>query len=215
MTAKQAELASRYGVAVRYPEDLTIPPPELFPGRPSWVVRQDGSARVLDVASWGFPTQVRGASGKLLEKSVTNVRNLSSPFWRSALGNPERRCLVPFTSFSEYGPGPKGGKPLFWFDVPSRPIVSFAGIWRPLGDGRRAYAFLTTEPNSIVAPIHPKAMPVILDDEGEERWLAGELGELVASFPAQLMKVERHEPTPKGSPDEEFTQGGDALAERD
>lgn len=139
MTAKQAELASRYGVAVPHPEDLTIPPPELFPDRPSWIVRQDGCARVLDVASWGFPTQVRGASGKLLEKSVTNVRNLSSPFWRSALDNPERRCLVPFTSFSEYGPGPKGGKPLFWFDVPSRPIVSFAGIWRPLGEGHREW----------------------------------------------------------------------------
>lgn len=67
----------------------------------------------------------------MLERSVTNVRYLTSPFWRSALGDPERRCLVPFTGFSEHGPGPKGAKPLFWFDVPSRPIVSFAGIWRP------------------------------------------------------------------------------------
>lgn len=34
------------------------------------------------------------------------------------------------------------------------------------------YAFLTTEPNSVVAPIHTKAMPVILTtDEEFEIWL--------------------------------------------
>jgi putative SOS response-associated peptidase YedK len=58
-------------------------------------------------------------------------------------------------------------------------------------------------------------MPVILDDEGEDRWLAGELGDLVAPCPAQLMMVEQHEPKRKESPQEEFTQGGDALAERE
>jgi putative SOS response-associated peptidase YedK len=29
------------------------------------------------------------------------------------------------------------------------------------------YAFLTTSPNGIVEPIHPKAMPVILTTDGE------------------------------------------------
>ena len=54
------------------------------------------------------------------------------------------------------------------------------------------FAFLTTEPNSVVAPIHPKAMPVILHDEDEERWLrapAEEALELVSPYPAQLMSV--------------------------
>ncbi len=36
-------------------------------------------------------------------------------------------------------------------------------------------AFLTTEPNSIVAPIHPKAMPVILSI-----WLNGSANETKA-----------------------------------
>lgn len=35
------------------------------------------------------------------------------------------------------------------------------------------FAFLTTEPNAVVAPIHPKALPVILSSEVEvERWLS-------------------------------------------
>ena len=34
------------------------------------------------------------------------------------------------------------------------------------------YGFLTTEPNAIVAPIHPKAMPVILTSAEEyDAWL--------------------------------------------
>ena len=63
----------------------------------------------------------------LIDTKVTNVRNYTLPFWKSAPANPERRCLVPFTSFSEYGPGAAGKRSLFSFDVPSRPIVSFAG----------------------------------------------------------------------------------------
>jgi putative SOS response-associated peptidase YedK len=200
MTAKQAELAARYGVEPIYPEDATFPPPELFPDRPAWVVRQGASGRLLDTMAWGFPRKVPGkkidkATGKpvLLDTKVTNVRNYTSPFWKSAMANPERRCLVPFTSFSEYGPGPAGKRPLFWFDVPSRPIVSFAGVWRPTENGA-VFAFLTTEPNPLVAPIHPKAMPVLLDEEDEESWLTCSFDQAVAHarpFPSQLMSVQQ------------------------
>jgi putative SOS response-associated peptidase YedK len=146
---------------------------------------------------WGVPTQVpskRDPAVKLT-KYVTNVRNLSSSFWRSMLTTPARRCLVPVTSFSEYGiaPGEDGKKPLHWFDVPSRPIFAFAGIWRPTERGN-AYGFLTTEPNAIVAPIHPKAMPVILHDDDYDRWLSAsweELSGLVGPYPSQLMTVSR------------------------
>lgn len=201
MTAKQAELAARYGIVSLYSEDLTVPPPELFPDKPAYVVREIGGARILDTMFWGFPHKVAGkridkATGKpvLLDKKVTNVRNYASPFWRNALQNPERRCLVPFTAFSEYGQlRTAGGKlPLYWFDVPSRPIVSFAGIWR-LVEGGAVFAFLTTEPNSLVGPIHPKAMPVLLHDEDEERWLSAPIEkamELVAPYPAQLMRMD-------------------------
>lgn len=190
MTEAQATLAKRYGVSVPYPPDLTIPAPELFPKRPAWVVREEDGQRILDVMTWGVPTIVKGARGPM-EKPVTNVRNLSSPFWRTMLSTPAARCLVPVTSFSEYGQvrGDDGKMPLFWFDVPSRPIFSFAGIWRNSSAGV-TFAFLTCEPNSLVAPIHPKAMPVLLDDEDEQRWLDGApASELAKPYPAQLMTV--------------------------
>ena len=191
MSANMAELATRYSVKLPEREDVTLPPPELFPDKPALVVREEDGARLLDTMSWGFPFQTPGKT-KMLEKRVTNVRNLHSGFWRAALTDPARRCLVPLTAFSEYGRtrGPDGKLPLHWFTVPSRPITSFASIWRPLEGGKRAYAFLTCEPNSLVAPIHPKAMPVLLHQEDEERWLAGELEELVSPFPSQLMAVD-------------------------
>lgn len=195
MTEGQIALAARYGVEAPFTPDHTIPPPELFPDKPAYVVRQEGGARTLDIMRWGFPRKVPGkridkVTGKpvLLDTKVTNVRNLESPMWRNVLSKPAQRCLIPVTSFSEYGPGEKGNLPLYWFDVPSRPFFSFAGIWRPAAEGA-VFAFLTCEPNSAVAPIHPKAMPLILHEDDEERWLAGELVGLVAPFPAQLMTV--------------------------
>lgn len=192
MTAKQADVARALGVELPFLDDVTLPPPELFPKKPAWVARSSDAGRRLDVMTWGFPHVVTGASGKSLNKPVTNVRNLASPFWRSALVNPERRCLIAVTSFSEYGPGLPGKMPLFWFDVPSRPIFAFAGIWRPIAGELAAFAFLTTEPNPLVAPIHPKAMPVILHVDDYDRWLTGSLGDvsdLVAPYPSQLMTV--------------------------
>jgi putative SOS response-associated peptidase YedK len=76
MTAKQAELAARFGIVAPYPEDETFPPPELFPKRMGWVVRKEAGTRILDVMQWGFPPP--GTS----RAPVTNVRNLASPFWR-------------------------------------------------------------------------------------------------------------------------------------
>jgi putative SOS response-associated peptidase YedK len=63
-----------------------------------------------------------------------------------------------------------------------RPPFAFAGIWtefkgergtksKPIPGPHLVY-FLTTEPNGVVAPIHPKAMPVILTtDEERDVWM--------------------------------------------
>jgi len=111
---------------------------------------------------------------------VTNVRNVSSPFWRGWL-KPEYRALIPFTSFSEYADTKPRITPVLNKD---RPLAAFAGIWRSwtgvrgtkadsVEGGHLLYSFLTTEPNSVVKPIYPKAMPVILTTPEEfETWLS-------------------------------------------
>jgi putative SOS response-associated peptidase YedK len=120
-----------FGIRPPYERDETFPAGDIFPtGKKTpfygAVIVKDGDDRRLERMEWGVPTQVpskRDPAVKLT-KYVTNVRNLSSSFWRSMLTTPTRRCLVPVTSFSEYGlaPGEDGKKPLHWFDVPSRPI---------------------------------------------------------------------------------------------
>ena len=58
---------------------------------------------------------------------VTNIRNTSSKDWQRWLG-PENRCLVPFTSFSEYDTI-DGKKVRVWFAADAdRPLLSFRGI---------------------------------------------------------------------------------------
>lgn len=153
------------------------------------LVNSGGTAKTgqLDLVTkrWGFPAIREGA------KPITNIRNLNSSWWRGANGKyltkPEYRCLVPFSAFAEYNRAEKGNS---WFEVKCDAPM-FAGIWRPwtgerlkevFGKKRRQrqvddwelYAFLTTEPNAVVAPIHPKAMPVILTSPKEcAQWMSG------------------------------------------
>lgn len=170
------------------------------PGREAWVVRQQEGRRGIDLMNWGFPSWKEGA------KDVVNVRNYASSFWRSALANPERRCLVPFTAFQEWtvNADPETGKKRpHWFSLPSRPIGTFAGIWRPTEKGPR-FAFLTCgyseDPEAeqaaaaahVVGAIHPKAIPVILHDEDFDRWLTAPVDDalrLACAYPSQLIAV--------------------------
>lgn len=143
---------------------------DIYPGRQAPVLRKENGALTLDVMTWGFPGPA-AAKGR----PVTNVRNLTSPFWRSALENPERRCIVPVTAFCEWTAEPDpatGRKRKVWFGMhESEPeLFAFAGIWRP-GENERFMAFLTCEPNETVRAIHPKAMPVMLDPADFSRWL--------------------------------------------
>ena len=117
---------------------------------------------------------------------VTNIRNTASPHWRGWL-KPENRCLVPANSFAEYAPEPNPQtkkKDVVWFALnDDRPLFAFAGIWtefkgdrgtksKPILGPHLVYGFLTTAPNAVVAPIHSKAMPMILTtDQERDVWM--------------------------------------------
>ena len=149
--------------------------PSIFPGALAPVIiRGDGGERELTEMRWGFPPPPNVGT-----RPITNVRNVSSSFWKPWL-KPEFRCLVLATSFCEWSE--TSPKTQHWFALNSnRPPFAFAGIWRPWTGTRKGetkehhlFAFLTTEPNEVVRPIHSKAMPVMLCDEEEwEQWLSG------------------------------------------
>ncbi|MFG1399805.1 SOS response-associated peptidase [Roseixanthobacter pseudopolyaromaticivorans] len=175
----------------------------IFPDQLAPIVRNatDG-ARELAMVRWGMPSSKKAlfdaatrradklrAKGALVDfdellrmepdSGTTNVRNVTSKHWKPWLGV-ESRCVVPFTSFSEFNRD-AGGDVWFARDE-TRPLAFFAGIWTPQWTSVRKiktgletidlFAFLTTDPNAVVGPIHPKAMPAILTDPEEvEAWL--------------------------------------------
>jgi putative SOS response-associated peptidase YedK len=155
--------------------------PGVFPDYEAPVIRTQDAQRELIKMRWGMPPPPKFGGAP-----VTNIRNTSSPHWRAWL-KPENRCLVPATSFSEYAPEPNpatGKKDVVWFALnEGRPLFAFAGIWtifkgdrgtksKPIAGPHMVYGFLTTQPNAVVAPIHPKAMPVILTSHEEyDTWM--------------------------------------------
>ena len=164
---------------------------DVWPKYQAIVARVEGGLKKLDSIAWGVPFTMPGKQkGFTTTKRVTNVRNLASPFWRSMLNNPAQRCLVPFSTFAE--PKPKAGREECWFSVTDTPVAAFAGIWRQSVEGK-VFAFLTCERNPLVAPIQPKAMPVILHPEDYDKWLSVDYDDacsLAVPFPSQLMSIE-------------------------
>jgi putative SOS response-associated peptidase YedK len=147
------------------------PPLSLYPDRLAPVVRQGPEGRLLAEARWGVPPPAAGA------RPVVNIRNLESPFWHGALAQSRLRCLVPADSFCEWTDAPDpatGRKRQHFFARADGTPFAFAGLLREGAPGEPPrFAFLTTEPNALVAPIHAKAMPVILGPAEFAPWLDG------------------------------------------
>lgn len=181
ITTNQAAIADLFRVVRRYEGNLASMP-GVFPDYPAPVIRDAGDGeREIIMMRWGMPPPPRTGG-----PPVTNIRNTSSSHWRAWL-KPEHRCLVPANSFAEYAPelNPETKKKdVVWFALTEvRPLFAFAGIWttyngdrgtksKPVPGPHQVYGFLTTTPNGVVEPIHPKAMPVILiTAEERDVWL--------------------------------------------
>jgi putative SOS response-associated peptidase YedK len=100
---------------------------------------------------WGMPLPSRTGG-----PPVTNIRNTSSPHWRSWL-KPETRCLVPANSFAEYAPEPnpetKKKDVVWWFALSEdRPLFAFARIWTTFNGDRG------TKSKPIAGPPTPSAI---------------------------------------------------------
>lgn len=207
----------------------------IFPDYAAPIVRNTPEGRELAKVRWGLPSSQKAhydaaarRADKLREKGkpvdfdtllkmepdsgTTNVRNIKTAagkwnsHWNRWMGV-ENRCVVPFTSFSEFDntfeDGKKKGDTWFAFDE-TRPLAFFAGIWVGGWEGVRKvkkglekdmelFGFLTCEPNDVVGSIHMKAMPVILTTQAEvEMWLTAPKEEVISlqrPLPDGVLKI--------------------------
>jgi putative SOS response-associated peptidase YedK len=160
ITTNQAAIIALFRVINRY----LAPMPAVFADYPAPVIRNAENGTELVTMRWGMPPPTRMGG-----PAVTNIRNTSSPHWRGWL-KPENRCLVPANSFAEYAPEPNPEtmkKEVVWFALNDRGTKS-----KPIPGPHQVFGFLTTNANAVVAPIHAKAMPVILtSDEERDIWM--------------------------------------------
>lgn len=147
---------------------------------PIYVLKKAAEARAEKLKKKGMPVDMVELLRMEPDAGVTNVRNLTLPHWKR-WGGVDHRCIVPVTSFAEPDPSSKeeGGKtPNAWFSATAdKPVMFFAGLWVPqwrsvrkVKDGLTnddLYAFLTTDPNDVIRPVHEKAMPVLLQTAQE------------------------------------------------
>lgn len=152
------DFPARYNIAPTDP-GLVVRRPAAHAGRePAWM-------RWGLVPYWvddpdDFPTLINARSETVGEKAS----------FRDAYRR--RRCLVPASGFFEWQE--RNGKQPYHFRRRDGRPLALAGLWEAWestdGEGLESYTILTTDANELVEPVHPR-MPVVLDEEGGERWL--------------------------------------------
>jgi putative SOS response-associated peptidase YedK len=172
ITTNQAAIIALFRVINRYVRNLP-PMPGVFPDYPAPVVRNAGGERELTMRH-AAATEVRRAAGhqhpQHIVTSLARLAEAGEPL--SGAGEQLRRIRAGAkTGDQEEGCG-------LVRHQQDRPMFAFAGIWtefkgdrgtksKPVPGPHLVYGFLTTAPNAVVEPIHPKAMPVILTTEEE------------------------------------------------
>ncbi|MGH6889092.1 MAG: SOS response-associated peptidase [Rhizomicrobium sp.] len=163
------------------------------------VVRLDREGRREPVMMrWGLVpawSKDETSAAKCINAKAETVA--TRPSYRAAFKS--RPCLVPADGFYEWAKLPSGGKQPYFITTTFEEPFAFAGLWEwwrakdapEDAPGIETFTILTTEPNTLCAPIHTR-MPVMLASEDWPRWLAAPDDRMAllarGSFPAERME---------------------------
>jgi putative SOS response-associated peptidase YedK len=176
------------------PDDLS-PRYNISPSQQVAVIPNTGDSR-LSMFKWGLiPSWSKDPA---IGDRMINARAetlAEKPSFRNAYRR--RRCLILADGFYEWkqDPSMKSKQPVYIRFLDAHPFA-FAGLWElwksPDGSEVRSCTIITTQPNSLLEPIHNR-MPVILPSDAYSQWLIPDdlppahLNALLVPYPASEM----------------------------
>jgi putative SOS response-associated peptidase YedK len=176
------------------PNDLK-PRYNIAPSQPFAVIPNSGK-NTLSIYNWGLiPSWSKDPTigNRLINARAETLAE--KPSFRNAYRR--RRCLIIADGFYEWKQDPtKKNKIPVYIHLKNGSPFAFAGLWEiwnsPDGSEIRTCAIITTQPNSLMETIHNR-MPVILPQDGYQRWLESEeqkpdqLSDLLVPYPSNEM----------------------------
>lgn len=119
-----------------------------------------------------------------------------------------KRCVFPIDAFYEWPVKGKGLPPVKIVTADREPygIAGLWSTWYENGEPRYSFATFTVPPNDFMVPIHPKAMPVILDSpDTQKRWLEEGDRDLLVPYARDLAAEQMTEALEKLYPEENLS----------
>jgi putative SOS response-associated peptidase YedK len=176
-----ATIADRFGVQAERLEPATLGRFNVCPTEPIAIVAgEDGSRRVHTVR-WGLVPPWSRALGKGYEPINARAETVSTkrPF-APLMERADRRCLVLADGWYEWLRSERRGEPRvpFRYTVDGGGPFAFAGLWderRVGGEPVASATILTTNANTVCAPVHDRMPCVLGGPEEEAAWLSSEL----------------------------------------
>ncbi len=184
-------LAERFGVSE--PPGIFLPRFNIAPGEEVPVIT--GSAR-MSMMRWGLiPSWTTGEKITLAPINARAEGITEKKLFRALLS--KGRCIIPATGFYEWKKSGNRKSPMY-FRMKSQEVFGMAGLcdsWEaPEGGIVWSFTIITTQPNSLVLPIHNR-MPVLLRRRYENQWLdhASDMDEGLATmltpYPPEEMEM--------------------------
>lgn len=143
------------------------------------IITNHGEGNEIEIMSWGFrPVWAQDVSSAYKFFNARAETLAEKPMWKKAFAT--KRCLVPATGFYEWQKNGKEKTP-YYIHLKNQELFAFAGLYdswtdKQTGEVHKSYSIITTNPNSLMKPIHDR-MPVILEQKEENSWLDPEANE--------------------------------------
>lgn len=159
-------------VGTTVPERVTQSRYNIAPG--TWITavhqHSENEPAIIGDMWWGYrPAWANGTGNQPINARVETVA--TNGYFKSAFSR--HRCLIPASGWYEWIKDTKLKQPHFLARVDKEPMY-FAGIYAERNDGNLGCAIITEPARGSAAEVHDR-MPLILDDDCLEPWLAVDL----------------------------------------